>query len=198
MLLSIPKKLIQLVGVTMAGSRATVRVGNQYTHTFPITNGVRQGDALSSIIFDLVLEAIIWKLNNTGHIGTKSIQIFAYANDVAILSRNKNALKDALGNIESAARERGLIINENKTKYMEVTRTVVNGNHLQCREYEFEHVKELSYLGSQLNQTNSTNYEIQARIISRNRCYYSCGMLMKSRALNRSLKLKIHKTLIRP
>jgi len=72
---------------------------------------VRQGNALSSIIFDLVLEAIIWKLNNTGHIGTKSTQIFAYANDVAILSRNKNVLKDALSNIESAARERGLIIN---------------------------------------------------------------------------------------
>jgi len=31
---------------------------------------------------------------------------------VAILSRNKNALKDALGNIESAARERDLLINE--------------------------------------------------------------------------------------
>jgi len=52
-------------------------------------------------------------------------------------------------------------MNENKTKYMEVPRTVVNGNHLQCGKYEFEHVKELSYLGSQLNQTNSANCEIQ-------------------------------------
>jgi hypothetical protein len=103
-----------------------------------------------------------------------------------------------LDNIESEARERGLIVNENKTKYMEVTRTVVNGNHLQCGKYKFEHVKELSYLGSQLNQTNSTNCEIQARIISGNRCYYSCGALMQSRALNRSLKLKIYTTLIRP
>ena len=68
----------------MAGSRATVRVDNQYTPTFPITNGVRQGDALSSILFDLVLEAITWKLNITGHIGTKSTHIFAYADDVAI------------------------------------------------------------------------------------------------------------------
>ena len=65
MLLGIPKKSTQLVGVTMAGSRATVRVDNQYTPTFPITNGVRQGDELSSILFDLVLEAIIRKLNNT-------------------------------------------------------------------------------------------------------------------------------------
>ena len=76
MLLGIPKKLTQLVGMTMAGSRATVRVDNQYTPTFPIINGVRQGDALSSILFDLVLETITRKLNITGHIGTKSTQIF--------------------------------------------------------------------------------------------------------------------------
>jgi hypothetical protein len=75
---------------------------------------------------------------------------------------------------------------------MEVTRTAVNGNHLQCGKYEFEPVKELSYLGSQLNQTNSTNCEILARIISGNRCHYSCGALMESRALNRSLKLKTY------
>jgi hypothetical protein len=79
MLLGIPKKLVQLVGVTMAGSRETVKVDNQYTPTFPITNGARQGDALSSILFDLVLEAIIRKMNIGGHVGTKRIQIFAYA-----------------------------------------------------------------------------------------------------------------------
>jgi len=54
------------------------------------------------------------------------------AGDVAILSRNKNTLKDVLGNIESEARERGLLINENKTKYMEVTRTVVNPLKPNC------------------------------------------------------------------
>jgi sorting nexin-29 len=101
----------------MAGSKATIRVDNQYTPTFPITNGVRQGDALSSILFDLVLEAILPKMNITGYIGTKSTQIFAYADDVAILSRNKNALKDTVINTENKARRSGLLINENKTKY---------------------------------------------------------------------------------
>ena len=85
------------------------------------------------------------KLNITGRIGTKSTQILEYADDVAILSRNKNALKVALGNTESETRERGLLINENKTKYMEVTRTAVSGNHLHCGKYEFESVKELPY-----------------------------------------------------
>jgi hypothetical protein len=61
----------------MAGSKANVRVDNQYTSTFPITNGVRQEDALSSELFDLVLEAIFQKMNTTDHIETKRTQIFA-------------------------------------------------------------------------------------------------------------------------
>jgi hypothetical protein len=65
-----------------------------------ITNGVRQGDALSSILSDLVLEAILQKMNITGHIGTKSTQILAYAVDVTIMSRSRNALKDTLFNTE--------------------------------------------------------------------------------------------------
>jgi hypothetical protein len=93
LILGIPKKLVQLISMTMAGSKATVRVDNQYTSTFPITNGVRQGDALSSILFDLVLRAILQKMNITGHIGTKSTQILLYTDNVAIMSRSKNAFE---------------------------------------------------------------------------------------------------------
>jgi sorting nexin-29 len=178
MRLGIPKKLIQLISVAMAGSRATVRVDNQYTSTFPINNGVRQVDELSSILFDLVLEAILQKINITGHIGRKGTQILAYADDVAIVGRNKNALKDTLVNIESEARKRGLLINENKTKYMDVRRAASNSDHLRCGKYEFEQVKDFTYLGSQLNQTNSISSEIQARILSGNCCYYAYGKLM--------------------
>jgi hypothetical protein len=49
-----------------------------------------------------------------------------------------------------------------------------------------------------MNQTNSISSEIQARILSGNRCYYAYGKLMKSIALNRSSKLKIYRSLIRP
>jgi hypothetical protein len=78
MILGIPKKLVQLIGATMAGSKATVSVDNQYTPTFPITNGVRQGNALSAILFDLVLEAILQKMNITGHIGKKKVHKYLH------------------------------------------------------------------------------------------------------------------------
>jgi hypothetical protein len=181
----------------MAGSKATVRVDNHYTSTFPITIGVRQVDALPSVLFGLVSEAVLQKINITSHRNKKHTNS-SICRCVAIVGRNKNALKDTLVNIESEARKRGLRINENKTKYVEVTRASSNSDPLRCGKYVFEHVNEFNYLGSQLNQTNSTSSEIQARILSGNRCYYAYGKLMKSRELNRSSKLKIYTSLIRP
>ena len=58
LIMGIPKKLLVLIGVTMVGSKANLRVDNQYTPMFPITNCMRQGGALSCILFDLALEAI--------------------------------------------------------------------------------------------------------------------------------------------
>jgi hypothetical protein len=107
LILGIPKKLVQLIRMTMAGSKATVRADNQYTSTFPITNGVRQGDILSSILFDLVLKAIFQKMNITGHIETKSTQILPHTDNVAIMSRSKNAFKDTLFNIEQRSKKKG-------------------------------------------------------------------------------------------
>jgi len=62
------------------------------------------------------------------------------------LGKNKNALKGILVNKENEARKRGLRINENKTKYMEVTRAASNSVHLRCGKYEFEYVKAFNYL----------------------------------------------------
>jgi hypothetical protein len=46
--------------------------------------------------------AILQKMNITGHIGIKSTQILAYADDVAIISRSENARKNALFNIKKS------------------------------------------------------------------------------------------------
>jgi len=105
------------------------------------------------------------------------------------MSRSKDALKDTLINTENEARKRGLLVNGNKTKYMQVARAVQNDEHLFWGQHKFEHVKEIFYLGSKMNQTNCISSEIQARILNGNRCYYAYEKLMKSRALNK-LKVK--------
>jgi hypothetical protein len=89
-----------------------------------------------------------------------------------------------------------MLVNENNTKYMQIARVVHNDEHMCCGQNKFEHVKEMSYPSSQMNQTNSISSEIQARFLSGNQCFYVYGKLLKSRAFNRSLKLKKYKNLI--
>jgi hypothetical protein len=84
------------------------------------------------------------------------------------MSRIKNAWKDTFFNIEKEARRRGLLVNENKTKYVQIARAEHNDEHLCCGQHKFDHVKEISYLGSQMNQSNTISSEIQARILSGN------------------------------
>jgi hypothetical protein len=75
---------------------------------------------------------------------------------------------------------------------MQVARAVHNDEHLCCGQHKFERVKEISHLGSQINQTNSISSEIQAKSGSEIQAkYYAYGKLMKSRALNRISKLDI-------
>ena len=137
------KEVSSTPSVTMAGSKATVRVDNQYTLMFPITKCVMQGDAFSFILFDLVLEATHQKMNITGHIGMKSTQILAHADDVAIMSRSKNSLTHIVFNIEKEAKGRRAQVSENKTTYMQVSRAVLYDEDLCFGEYN---VNEQNYL----------------------------------------------------
>lgn len=52
----------------------------------------------------------------------------------------------------------------------------------------------IPYLGSQINQTTTVNDEMKSRIVSGHRWYYS----RKVRIVDKQLKLKIHKSLVRP
>jgi hypothetical protein len=89
--------------------------------SFNVGAGVRQGDALSVIVFNLVLDYIIKQLDIRENISTKVVQSNAYADDVVIISRNLKALEEALQELDNTAQEIGSTISQEKTKYMEVS-----------------------------------------------------------------------------
>ena len=65
---------------------------------------------------------IITKLEVRGNISTRLKQIAAYAADIVIIGRTKQAMIDTLNKLKNEASKYGLLINENKTKYMKCTR----------------------------------------------------------------------------
>ena len=74
----IPPKLVGLTQTTMEGTTAAkVKVQNELSESFQILNGLRQGDALACILFNIALENIIRdaNINQRVNIFYKSVQI---------------------------------------------------------------------------------------------------------------------------
>ena len=52
----IPRKLVSLVKMSLTETYSRVRVGKNVYDRFPITNGLKQGDALSPLLLNFALE----------------------------------------------------------------------------------------------------------------------------------------------
>ena len=150
--LKIPTKLIKLVKTTLTNSRAVVELYQGRTDVFSINNGLRQGDALSTILFNVVLEAALLKIDLRGNISTRTKQLCAYADSVVIIAKTQKALKETFITLQKEAEKLGLIINTNKTKYMQLTRkTNITKQDIEVAGNPYEAVKQFIYLGSQTN-----------------------------------------------
>jgi len=124
-----------------------------------------------------------------------------YADDVNLIGRSTGWLNDAVVQTEEGDNEMGLRINEEKTKYMINTRNKVrfrNEKHLQMYNYELERPGEFKYLGSMITENSDNKTEIKARMMAGNRSCYSVLPLLRSKAVSRTTKIRMYKTIIRP
>jgi sorting nexin-29 len=110
----ISQKLIRLVEVTLKDSRAKVLRAGRTSRNFEITSGVRQGDSLSAVLFNLALHKAVKELNLRGTIIYKTKQTCAYADDTALVARNMDSLKETFNILEEKNRIVVLRINEQK------------------------------------------------------------------------------------
>lgn len=200
--LGVPQKIARLVWMTLKGSKNKVKVQNSTSHTFRVTRGLRQGDPISTVLFNFVLEHVIRNIttNPGGTLFNRSVFWTAYADDINITARNKRALKEAFAEMEEAAREVGLVVNEGKTKYMVMEKRGerVIQQPLICGSHSFEGVAAFKYLGTTITETNDRGNEIKQRIQAGNRSYYSLRKILSSKAISRKLKKLVYRTIIRP
>jgi hypothetical protein len=97
-----------------------IKIQNDCSEPFETRQRLRQEDVLSTLFFNVVLEVIVRRANlqTTGTIYNKETQLLANANDIDIVVRSQSVVRDAYLALEGEAAKIGLIINEQKTKYM--------------------------------------------------------------------------------
>ena len=176
--------------MSLTETYSRVRVGKNVSDRFPIRTGLKQGDALSPMLFNFALEYAISRIQvNQGDLKLNGThKLLAYADDVNILGGSIHILKENAEALVAATREIGLEVSDDKTKYMVMSRDQ-NAGRIQSVRIDnstFERAEKFKYLGTTLTNQNSIPEEIKSRLRSGNACYHSVQNLLSSRLLSKN------------
>lgn len=160
------KKLIRLTKLCMESTQYTVRIDNTMSTPFTVDTGLKQGDPISPILFNLALEKVMRELQclrNSQEVNSDiGLQLLGFADDLDIILNSLTDIKIASKELEKAAEKVVLTINPNKTKLMALIDSDVDPQ--QKEGLTFEKVEEFKYLGATLSIKNDWSKEINIRI----------------------------------
>jgi hypothetical protein len=165
-----------------------VGMGKYLSDSFLIHNGLKQGDALSPLLFNFAVKYAIRKIqgNQVGLKlnGTLAHMVYDYVNllreSIDTINKDREILIDA-------SKEVGLEINLEKTKYMLLSRNQNAGKNrdIQIGNGAFENVSQFRDLETTITNQNLIQEEIKRRLNSGNACYHSVKNLLSSRLLSK-------------
>lgn len=204
----VKRKLANIIRETLTNTISKVKFMGELSQPFEIKTGVRQGDGLSPLLFNCVLEKIvrIWNLELQNHkiepivLGRKAtgikVNCLAFADDFAILSENLTDAITQINLLESIANKTGLKISAEKTKFM--TNIKNAPKYIQTQIGKIQQVSNFKYLGETIQQNGLEKFAIDVRVNKMERAYGLTKNIYNKKCISRKTKLKHYTTVVRP
>jgi len=135
----IPGNLVKMIEICKLNTYCKVRYQGELSPQFEVQSGLKQGDAISPILFNLVLEKVIRDIsvNHEMEMNGKNIML-VYVDDIVILGNTENDVVKVTEKLIKSSHRINLAINKDKTKYLVMTRHMVNIAALKICPYVFK------------------------------------------------------------
>ena len=165
-LYGIPTKLVNLMKSMYDGTESCVRVSQGHTDFFNVDSGVRQGDSLSPLLFNIVLDFVMKKVEQIGGgiewTAGRRLRNLAYADDICFLSEDMTDMRRMTEAVVTEAAKVGLRVNTRKTELMKIRiedteSFVIEGENIQ-------EVDKFVYLGCEVRKDGNIRNEVGIRI----------------------------------
>jgi hypothetical protein len=106
-------KLVTLIKMCLNETYSKVSISKHLSDNFPTQNGLKQGDALSPMLFNFALKYAIRKVQEkqVGLDLNGTHQLLVYADEVNLLGDNIDTINKKHTNLIDASKEVGLIVN---------------------------------------------------------------------------------------
>ena len=155
------ERMVKTVKTLYTELISSVMVNGYKTTVFKLLRGVKQGDALSCVLFIMCMEPLIRKMQDNPEIQAINIRplmqigalakIFAYADDINAFVKGTNSVKVILKEYERFSKCSGIYINADKTEILRVgphkhDMTVVQAEYLG-RHYDIQVLNKVKICG---------------------------------------------------
>ena len=197
--MGIPHHLTCLLRNLYAGQEATVRTGHEAIDRFQLGKGVRQGCILSSCLFNLYAEYIMWNAQldeaQAGiKIARRNINNLRYADVSTLMAESEEELKSLLMKVKEQSEKVGLKLNIQKTKIMAsgpITSWQIGGETMET-------VTEFIFLDSKITSDGDCNHAIKRRLLLGRKAMTNLDSILKSRDITLPTEVHLVKAMVFP
>lgn len=201
-------KTRKLIEQTLTDTKSKVKFMGEISESFDIKTGVRQGDGLSPLLFNIVLDKVMeeWETElrrqnlwepvtlGTAKKGLK-IPYLAFADDIAILTENEHTAVRQIEALKECAEKVGLQISFEKTEFIG---RKINTEKLETKYGNINRVPHFKYLGEYIEPNGAENTSQKIRLQKVRKALGMVQNLYNKKSLSRKTKIRHYNTVIKP